>query len=225
MSEPAPLYPDLKHARPHADRPYVFINMVTTVDGKTVSGDRTEDVLDLGSRIDHQVMRAIEDQADGVLVGASTLRAASPKWNPGTDFRVVASRRGDFNYEVPFFRGGGRAFVACGADTSFSTPAGVERLECGKEGMDPARLLKRLAEMGCRRLLCFGGSELNAQLLAKDLVDELFLTLAPKVKLGRGLPTYAGGEPLARERMLTFDLVEHHVVDSEVFLRYRRQNI
>ena len=225
MNEEPPLYSDLRNAEPRADRPYVFIDMVTTIDGKTVSGQRGEDVLDLGSQADHQVMRSIQDQADGVLVGATTLRAASKRWNPGTAFRIVTARRGDFDYTVPFFTGGGRSFVACGSESRFTPESGVERLEAGDEGVEPGLLLNKLREFGCERLLCFGGSELNAQLLEADLVDELFLTVAPKVKLGRGLPTYAGGEPLPRERMLTFDLVEHHAVGSEIFLRYRRQLI
>ena len=68
-----------------------------------------------------------------------------------------------------------------------------------------------------------GGSELNAQLLKADVVDELFLTVAPKIKLGRDVPTYAGGEPLPREAILDFDLLESHVLGDEVFLRYRRR--
>jgi riboflavin biosynthesis pyrimidine reductase len=79
--------------------------------------------------------------------------------------------------------------------------------------------------LGVRRLLILGGSETNAVFLADDLVDELFLTIAPKVKLGRSVPTYAGGEPLARDSLLRFKLLEHHVVESEVFLRYRREGV
>jgi riboflavin biosynthesis pyrimidine reductase len=53
-------------------------------------------------------------------------------------------------------------------------------------------------------------------------VDELFLTIAPKVRLGRDVPTYAGGEALPREAIQRFSLVEHQAVGDEIFLRYRR---
>ena len=73
-----------------------------------------------------------------------------------------------------------------------------------------------------RALAIEGGSKLNGQLLAQNLIDELFLTLAPKIKLGECLPTYAGGEPLPRGSLQNYELVELHRVESEVFLRYRR---
>ncbi|MEA2551999.1 MAG: hypothetical protein QOJ65_175 [Fimbriimonadaceae bacterium] len=223
MSDPGEVYNDLAFPEPPTDRPYVFINMVTTIDGKTVTGDRTEDVLDLGSKVDHTLMRRIEDRADAVLIGANTLRAASKKWDPGSAFRIVVSGSGEVDYDLPFFQAGGKGFVATSENTTFQTKSGVERLEAGKDKLDFVMLLQTLREMGVKRMLCFGGSELNAQLLERDLVDELFLTIAPKVKLGREVPTYAGGHPLPREKMLTFHLLDSHVFADEVFLRYRRQ--
>lgn len=68
-----------------------------------------------------------------------------------------------------------------------------------------------------------GGSELNAALLHENLVDELFLTLAPKIKLGRSTPTYAGGDPLSREQVQRYRLVSCLPVQDEVFLRYAQR--
>ena len=101
-------------------------------------------------------------------------------------------------------------------------PDCIGLLKFGQGGVDFRALFRHLKGMGVERLLCLGGSETNAEILREELADELFLTLAPKLKLGRGLPTYAGGEPLERERMQQYRLVEHHVVGDEVFLRYRR---
>jgi 2,5-diamino-6-(ribosylamino)-4(3H)-pyrimidinone 5'-phosphate reductase len=223
LTDTGEIYAALNFGEPRADRPYTFINMVTTIDGKTITGHRGEDVLDLGSKADHLLMRRIEDQADSVLVGATTLRAADERWNPKTDFRVVVSNRGGFNYDRPYFQGGGKSYVACSEDAAVQPEKRVERLVAGKGRVDVAILLAKLKEMGAKRLLCFGGSELNAQLLERDLIDELFLTIAPKVKLGRDVPTYAGGEPLPRDKMLRFQLVETHSIADEVFLRYRRK--
>ncbi|MFN3962547.1 MAG: dihydrofolate reductase family protein, partial [Fimbriimonadaceae bacterium] len=68
-----------------------------------------------------------------------------------------------------------------------------------------------------------GGSEINAEFLRRDLVDELFLTLAPKIRLGRDLPTYAGGDPLPPGHLMNFDLLSCQPIENEVFLRYRRR--
>ena len=72
------------------------------------------------------------------------------------------------------------------------------------------------------KLLILGGSELNAQLIRANLVDELLMTIAPRVKLGRDVPTYADGEPLARESLQQYNLVESHTISNEIFIRYRR---
>ncbi len=197
--------------------------MVATIDGKTVSGKRGDDVMDLGSDVDHALMRRIQDQSDAAMVGATTLRAASAMWDPKTGFRIVVSNTGQFDYRRPFFSSGGQAFVACSEASKFEVSNGVRRLESGKDKVDFPLLLSKLREMGARHLLCFGGSELNAQMLSQDLVDELFLTISPKVKLGRDLPTYAGGDPLPREHLLRFNLIENHVVGDDVFVRYRRE--
>jgi riboflavin biosynthesis pyrimidine reductase len=72
------------------------------------------------------------------------------------------------------------------------------------------------------KLYVLGGSEINAELLSRDLVDELFLTVAPKIKLGADTPTFAGGTALPREALLQFELIESQIIGDEVFLRYRR---
>lgn len=224
MPDAGSIYSILDFPAPPGDRPYVFINMVATIDGKTISGDREEDVMDLGSKNDHILMRRIEDQADAVIIGGRTVRATTPKWDPKTAIRVAVTRSGQIDFEKKFFTGVGRAFVACPLGTQIEAPAGVEVLRSEGDEINFEDLLRRLKKLGATRLLCFGGSELNAEFLRRDLVDELFLTVAPKVKLGRSLPTYAGGEPLTREQMLRFRLIEHHVIEDEVFLRYRRRN-
>ncbi len=78
-------------------------------------------------------------------------------------------------------------------------------------------------ELKIARVLIEGGSELNASLLAEDLVDELFMTIAPKVKLGRDVPTIADGNPLSRDSLLTWSLISEKVKGNELFLRYRRE--
>lgn len=208
---------------PHApeNRPYTFINMVSTIDGKTVSGTRFESVSDLGSRVDRLLMKRLERNADAVMVGARTLRATSPAWDPLAPKRIVVTRSGDLPRESCFMMGG-EAFVATSGSANLSVPHGSKLIRAGSEELDFKLLLARLRSgFGIQKLLVMGGSELNAQLLRAGLVDELFLTISPKLKLGRGLPTYADGEPLTRDQLQRYSLVEHHVVGDEIFLRYR----
>jgi riboflavin biosynthesis pyrimidine reductase len=212
------VYPDLAFGPALANRPYVYINMVATIDGKTVSGERDEPVQDIGSDLDHATMRQIERASDGVMIGAGSLRATKGIHYLPALWRYVVTERGDVPTGRRFFTDEpSRAFVV--APPEAKVPEGLNRLEGG----DLAGVLERIHHQhGVQSLLVEGGSEINASLLALDLVDELFLTLAPKVKLGRNVPTYAGGDPLPRERMLKFKLVSCIPAGDEIFVRYRR---
>lgn len=214
-------YRGLHFPKGEDDRPYTFINMIATIDGKTVSGKRDEPVTDLGSNVDRATMRRLEHEAQAVLIGASTLRATPGLWYPRHLWRFVVSSTGDIDRSTRFFTDApDRAFVVVPETTS---SVADDEIAFGVGRVDFVRLLRHIRlDLGIQTLLVEGGSEVNAQLLAADLVDELFLTIAPKVKLGRAVPTYAGGEPLDREQMPGFHLIESNVVGDEVFLRYRR---
>lgn len=192
--------------------------MVSTVDGKIITGDREDDVHDLGSATDHATMHAIEREADGIINGATTIRA-TPVINLPAGIKrycVTASGRVDLGHS--FFQGSSWLVMPGGAPV-IDHPS----IRTGDGRIDWPETLRIIRqEHGVERLLCEGGSELNASLLSHDLVDELFLTLAPKIKLGRGVPTYAGGDPLPRAGVLAFELVGCRQAGSELFLRYRR---
>ena len=69
--------------------------------------------------------------------------------------------------------------------------------------LDPAELtfttvMRHLRNLhGVRTLLCEGGPTMFGALLQEDLVDELFLTLAPKLTGGGRGPTITSGSQLA----------------------------
>jgi len=206
-------------------RPYTFINMVATIDGKVISGARGEEVGDLGSNVDHLLMRRIERAADAVLIGAESQRSSPGIWYPPGVKRIVVTRSGNVLAESRFFTDEPRsAWVFCTDESTLPTlPGGVSVVSFPGDAVmvgDAVRLMRE--QMAVERLLVEGGSNLNGQMLRADVVDELFLTLAPKVKLGEDLPTYAGGEPLPREGLQRYSLVEAHRVADELFLRYRR---
>lgn len=208
-------------APPH--RPYIVMNMVATIDGKTVSGERGEPVHDLGSKNDHILMRRIQDAADAVLIGASSQRSSANIHYANDLMRIVATKSGEILYESRFFTDAPKmAWILCTESTKIRE--GFQTLRCGEESIDWKCALQKIkSELNVKTLLVEGGANLNAQILGMDCVDEMFLTIAPKVKLGENTPTYAGGTALARESLLTFHLIEFHRVEDEVFLRYRRE--
>ena len=126
------------------------------------------------------------------------------------------------DYDACFFAG--TTFLAVPNSAKIEPPANVGLLRFGNDQVDLPALLRELRQRGIERLLVLGGSRLNAQLLGQGLVDEIFLTVAPKIKLGEHVPTIADGEPLPRESIQNYTVVERHQVGDELFLRYRRKS-
>lgn len=221
----ADFYGSLAYPEAPPDRPYIVINMVTTIDGKIITGKRGEPVQDLGSETDHLMMRRIQASVDAVLIGAANQRSTTKIWYPTDKMRIVVTRSGNVLTPSRFFDDAPNlAIVLCAESSKLpKLPDGVQVLRFGKESVDWKTALKHLrTDLGVRNLLVEGGSDVNAQLLEQDLVDELFLTLAPKIKLGAETPTYADGQPLNRRSIQDYRILEHHVWGDEIFLRYRR---
>ncbi len=78
-------------------------------------------------------------------------------------------------------------------------------------------LLRRLREeFGVERIVCEGGATLNGA-LAKDLVQELFVSLSPLLAQAAVSPRILeGGAPVSLR------LARHAAYEDFVFLRYRR---
>ena len=219
-----PIYDQLNFPPAPKERPYVFINMVSTIDGKITSGGRDEPVSDIGSALDHALMKKIEQSAQGILVGAGTLRANPIMVYPPQSYRFVATRTGGFDRSHRFFADAPeRAVILCPAACDEESDPRATVWHSDTSEIDLLATLARMRnELGIERLLCEGGSVLNSQLFTLGLIDEIFLTLAPKIRLGEDTPTIADGLALARDKIQEFKLIECHQVKNELFLRYRR---
>ena len=112
-----PDYAALEFPEAPADRPYVIVNMVASVDGKTVIEGSERG---LGSAADRRLLRELRVHADIVLTGAGTLRASghSPRLNdealealrvsrgkPRLPIAATLSRSGDLPLDNRFFSG------------------------------------------------------------------------------------------------------------------------
>lgn len=177
------LHRDLLKPPAHAGRPHVALNFVMTADGRVSYQGRAE----IGSRTDRELMFQLRSLAGAVMIGAGTLRvdpfAPSTKGRDPQPLAIVVSRTGELPLENRFFRHPGPRLVATTASASPAAAAllraaGAEVEVFGETQVDLARLMAALFERGVRFLLCEGGPTLAGQLLAAELVDEVFLTHA-----------------------------------------------
>ena len=224
--EPDALYLNLAWPDPPEERPYLYINMASTVDGKIVVGTPDGTAKGVGGPTDQMLFRRLQRNCDAALIGSTTLRAGTVLYPPETA-RFVVTRKGDVPLTNRFFTDAPqRAYVLAPAmlpeEVAAKLKAAVNVVQIGRDEVDLAAALKHLRQnMGIRTLLCEGGATLNDQLIRAGLVDELFLTLAPKLKGGAHLPTPIDGEGFPPGVVLPATLLSLYRDGSELYLRYR----
>ncbi len=215
---------DLPAATP--ERPCVFINMAATLDGKIVVGDKDGTAKGVGGPTDQILFRRLQQQAQAAMIGGTTLRAGTVIYPPHVN-RYVISRGGDVPLNNRFFTDAPeRAFVVVPEDLDAPAlarlRAGANVLTVGHGGVNLPGLLRVMRQShGIERLLCEGGASLNDALIWDGLADELFLTLAPKLKGGANLPTILGGQGFASGIVLPLALRSLYHDGDELYLRYR----
>jgi 5-amino-6-(5-phosphoribosylamino)uracil reductase len=206
-------------ARAKDDRPYTLANFVSSADGRATFGGRSGQLGDDGDRA---MFHGLREQVDAVLAGTRTMEmeqygrilgkaerrerrergglAAEP-------FACVVTRSGQVPTEIPLFdepeariivfttRTAALDIDSCTADVT------VVALDPGELTM--TTVLGRLrADFGIRSLLCEGGPTVFAALVRERLVDELFLTLAPRLTGGGRGPTITSGPELPELQQL-----------------------
>lgn len=222
-------------SRAHAGRPWLVANFATTADGRAALDGRSGPIGDDG---DMEVFRRLRTQVDGLLVGTHTMRVE--RYGPAVkrpELRAAreaiglapqplfatVSRSGELPLEIPLFADPASRVVV------FTTPhAPTPEPDCAADvelvRLDPAELtlttaLRRLrSDNGVRSMLCEGGPTLMGALLREQLVDELFLTLAPQLAGGGTAPTLSSGPGLPDAAAL--ELVWALERAGSLYLRY-----
>ncbi|MHB1138748.1 MAG: dihydrofolate reductase family protein [Microthrixaceae bacterium] len=217
--------------RPRTDRPWVMANMVTSIDGayslEGVSGG-------LSSPTDRAIFHALRAAADVILVAAGTARTERYRrptttaellpWRRSAGLTdvprlAVVSRSVSIPADQPFLRGDGPdpLLLHPAVSDTRDVPHGVELRCVGDEEVDLTAALASLRHDGAEVVLCEGGPRLLGQLHRLGLLDELFLTLAPRLVGGDelGLLSPAAVHP-TRQHL-------HRVWEDEefLFLTYR----
>lgn len=221
------------------DRPFVLINMACSADGKITSAAR--EYPRLTSAYDRRNMDRLRAESDAILVGAGTMRSDNPKLHvrdaemqayrrslgkTGGPLKILVSASLRLPADSRFLddTDGGGMLVATVEDAPAERAAELGRKaevwRCGRDRVELPDLLRRLAERGIERLLVEGGGEINWAFLHADLVDELYLTIAPTLLGGRDAPTPVDGPGLSMAGQRRLKLLELHREGDELYCRY-----
>jgi 2,5-diamino-6-(ribosylamino)-4(3H)-pyrimidinone 5'-phosphate reductase len=226
-----------------ASRPFVFVNVAMTADGKIATANRS--VSSFASKRDLEYLYELRATADAVMNGARTidiggvtlgtggkrfremrLRSGLPEYN----LRIVVSGAASIDPNARIFKQHRSPLIIL--TTRRAPLSRVRRLRaladevlfCGTTQIDFAFAFRHLREKwNVRRLLCEGGGALNGTLFRARLVDELHLTICPRIFGDSNAPTLADGTQESRlSEASKMRLKTSRRIGDELFLVYRR---
>jgi riboflavin-specific deaminase-like protein len=215
-------------SRAPAGRPFVAVNMVSTLDGRGSVGGVSGPI---GGEGDLAMFHALRGSVDAVLAGTNTVRTEtygrlvrSPERRAAREalglaadpVAILVSRSGDVPWDAPMFGAPEQRVLIVGPVVAREVCASVEIVGCVDP--TPGGVLGVAHERGIGSVLCEGGPSLNRSLFEAGLVDELFLTLGPMVAGGDEVPAVVAGGRFEPPLPMELRWVLRH--RSELFLRY-----
>ncbi len=191
-------------------RPHVAANFVSSADGRAAVAGRSGG---LGNAADKAMFHGLREHSDAVLAGTTTLREEGygrilasaerrerrvARGLPGEPLACVLTRSGRLP-EVPLFdEPEARVVVFTVAEARsgrWAADVAIHQVESEAALVTEAMRTLRV-RYGVRSVLCEGGPTVFGALLAENVVDELFLTLAPKLAGGGEAPGITTGPGL-----------------------------
>lgn len=185
------LYPNLKFPKA-VKRPFFYTNFVQTVDGKVAVKEKG--YWPIGSRVDYQVLTELRSYADALIHGGNLARQFGEQ--------TVKS------FKKPYY-------------VITNHPQSLNNLNANIFSGNLSSLVKKLQEQGYKYVLVEGGPTLLGSFLKMGLIDEIFLTIAPKIygsKMGSTQTLVEG--ILLPPNQYKLKLISVKKIKDELFLRY-----
>lgn len=227
---------DLVACYPRAPEPTLRVNFVASIDGAATVDGKSAGLGGPGDKLIFDTLRMV---CDALVVAAGTVRAENydalrltapaREWRvahglPEFPLMVVVSGTLDLDPEQLIFSD---APVRPLVFTHAGAPAGrraalaevAEIVTVGEASVDLAAAVRELHARGATQVLCEGGPHLFGALIAADLVDEVCLTVSPRLAGGGAGRIAAGPAAPPREMSLAGILAD----EAMLFLRYARR--
>ena len=183
----------------------ITINAAMTVDGKiaTTHGDST-----ISSKQDKKRVHKLRSSVDAIIVGVTTVLVDNPRLtvrfvkNKEKDpARIIVDSTGRIPFESKILQTASKikTIVAVTKRAPYDKihkikDAGAMVITAGTETVDLVELFSILKKMGFKKILVEGGGELNWSVLQLGIVDQLIVTIAPRIVGGRAATTLVEGE-------------------------------
>lgn len=189
----------------------VIVNSAMTVDGKiaTHQGDSA-----ISSKDDLIRVHKLRDSVDGIIVGISTVLADNPRLTirlgrkqPQEKHltRIIIDSMGRIPLDSQILRTASKikTIVAVTKLAHMNVRRKIKKtgaivIVAGTNTVDLKRVLWTIQKMGIKKILVEGGGEINWSLFSLGIVNELIVTIAPKIVGGRQATTLVEGEGYSR---------------------------
>jgi 2,5-diamino-6-(ribosylamino)-4(3H)-pyrimidinone 5'-phosphate reductase len=223
------------------NRPFVFINVAMTADGKIDTFQRKGAAI--SSARDKERVDRLRAEADAVMIGGRTLLDEDPKLTVKSEvLHAQRVRRGrapnpvkvgvvsqaNIKEDSQFLNAGPANIVIFTTRRTSKKQLSLLKARSVNVYVDDAqqvnleRALATLKDLGIDRLMVEGGATLNFELLRLGLVDEITIYLAPMIFGGKPAPTLADGLGLERSEAIPLKLVDVETwEDGGILLRYQ----
>lgn len=233
------IYPNLKFPE-IKDRPFFFTNFVSTIDGKVQILENGSKYWPIGSEIDFQTLLDLRASSDIFIHGKNTalgfnhlLRINSEEFikrrekigkQKALEYMVITSNPDDSLLEFLKNDFGVKAYIVTTrkAKISKELESCVRVVRFGEEKVDLKLLSQFLHSKGFVNVLMEGGPTLLGEFLKENLIDEVFLTVAPKIfgnEKAKSL-TLVEGYLFPPEQIKNLKLISVIQNNNELFLRY-----
>lgn len=208
------------------NRPFVFINVAMTADGKIDTFERKGAAI--SSRADKDRVDRLRAESDAVMVGGRTLLDEDPKLTvksgvlrAGREARGLTSNpvkvgivsAADLRPDSIFLNTGpARIVIFTTQRTSidqleFLRSRDVDVHVHDSNRVDLPAALGTLKQLGIQRLMVEGGATLNFELIKLGLVDEITAYIAPMIFGGASAPTMVAGPGFGRDKAVQLKLI------------------
>jgi len=189
----------------------VIVNSAMTVDGKiaTRQGDSA-----ISSKDDLIRVHKLRDSVDGIIVGISTVLADNPRLTIRLGrkqpmekhlTRIIIDSMGRIPLDSQILRTASKikTIVAVTKLAHMNVRRKIKKtgaivIVAGTNTVDLKRVLWTIQKMGIKKILVEGGGEINWSLFSLGIVNELIVTIAPRIVGGRQATTLVEGEGYSR---------------------------
>ncbi len=214
----------------------VIINSAMSIDGKISSYSGNSRI---SSKKDLVRVHKLRSKVDAIVVGINTVLIDNPmltiryiRNNRISPTRIIVDSYGRIPLDSKILRSATKikTIIVVTKQASRDTieeikKSGAYVIIIGSKLVNLKRLFKILYDMGYRKILIEGGGELNWSCLHDGIVNELIITIAPKILGGRDAITLVEGRgysAISQGIKLKLTKIIHNKNDNEITLYYNK---